>query len=125
MSQSITGFLTRLLISPALLGVIFYLFAILLLRRPPKRINMFYGYRTGRSMLNQDTWDEANRYCALLMRRFGQFSILLGFIAALIVTNFIAMAVVTGIISGGGAILLVFRTENHLSSLFDKNGNRR
>jgi NAD(P)-dependent dehydrogenase (short-subunit alcohol dehydrogenase family) len=56
MSQSITGFLTRLLISPALLGVIFYLFAILLLRRPPKRINMFYGYRTAAS-LPLDTGD--------------------------------------------------------------------
>ncbi|MEP2773553.1 MAG: SdpI family protein [Fulvivirga sp.] len=29
---------------------------------PPKKINMWYGYRTERSMRNQETWDAANSF---------------------------------------------------------------
>ena len=34
---------------------------------PPKRINSIYGYRTPRSMKNQDTWNEANKFSSNLM----------------------------------------------------------
>ena len=125
MPNSLTAFLTRLLVSPALLGLLFYLFATILLRRPPKKINLVYGYRTGRSMRTQETWDEGNRFSSFLMRRFGLFSILVGIVAALIVRNYMIMAIVTGVFSVGGAIILIFRTENHLKALFDDKGNRR
>ena len=41
------------------------------LRWPPRDINALVGYRTARSMRNQDTWDFANRRMALLWRRWG------------------------------------------------------
>ena len=36
-----------------------------------KTINSIVGYRTRRSMKNQQTWDYAHRECGLLWRRWG------------------------------------------------------
>ena len=46
---------------------------------PPREINAVVGYRTRRSMVNQETWDFANRRMALIWRRWG-----LGMLAAAI-----------------------------------------
>jgi uncharacterized membrane protein len=35
-------------------------FPLYFLKRPPKKINSTYGYRTPRSMKNQELWDLAN-----------------------------------------------------------------
>ena len=40
-------------------------------KHPPKNINGFYGYRTSRSMKNQQTWDYAHRVCGKLWLRVG------------------------------------------------------
>jgi len=34
---------------------------------PPKKINRYYGYKTKSSKINQDTWNEANRFAANLL----------------------------------------------------------
>ena len=34
----------------------------LLFRKTPKEINYVYGYRTKRSMMNEETWRFANQY---------------------------------------------------------------
>ena len=39
--------------------------------RPPKTINGLYGYRTARSMKNQQTWRFAHETCGRLWFRFG------------------------------------------------------
>ena len=41
------------------------------LKHPPKTINALYGYRTARSMKNQETWDFAHQHCARLWVRLG------------------------------------------------------
>ena len=41
------------------------------LKRPPKHINSLYGYRTSRSMKNQQTWDFAHQVCGKLWFRVG------------------------------------------------------
>lgn len=51
---------------------------------PPKKINRFYGYRTRLSMINQDTWDFANRFSAN--------TLLIGAVAYLL---FVTLCVVT------------------------------
>lgn len=33
---------------------------------PPKKINIFVGYRTSNSMKNDNAWKEANKYCGKL-----------------------------------------------------------
>lgn len=39
--------------------------------RPPRRINMFCGYRTRRSMASQMAWDEAHRLYGRILLRVG------------------------------------------------------
>ncbi len=43
----------------------------LFMKRPPKRINGIYGYRTKRSMKTQETWDFAHRYLGNLWFKTG------------------------------------------------------
>lgn len=40
-------------------------------KRPPRKINSGYGYRTGRSMQSQETWDFAHAYCGRFWYRAG------------------------------------------------------
>ncbi len=40
-------------------------------RRPPETVNHFYGYRTARSMRNQETWRFAHEACGKLWVRLG------------------------------------------------------
>lgn len=44
---------------------------ILYLKRPVKKINWMYGYRTRRAMENQETWDFAQKYFGNLCWRLG------------------------------------------------------
>jgi len=43
----------KLFFMPFLMGLIFVITALISLRFPPKKINNLYGYRTGKSMKNQ------------------------------------------------------------------------
>ena len=45
-------------------------------KRPPKKINSIYGYRTSRSMKNQDTWNFAHMTCGKIWWKFGWLIIL-------------------------------------------------
>ena len=46
------------LLVPAMMAV----FGLIMARRCPSRINSFFGYRTARSMKNNDTWEFAHRH---------------------------------------------------------------
>ena len=41
------------------------------MRRPPRKINGAYGYRTARSMASQEAWDFAHAYFGRLWKRMG------------------------------------------------------
>ena len=87
---------------------------------PPKSINYLYGYRTRRSMRNQDTWDFANFIGAKMMLWVGISTFIAGVIAYFntpswamgISTFFLIVAVFVGI----------FWCERQLGINFDKNG---
>ena len=51
-------------------------FGLLFIKKPPRRVNSLYGYRTRRSMRNQDTWDFAHQYCGKIWLVCGLVSIL-------------------------------------------------
>ena len=40
-------------------------------KNPPREINSGFGYRTSRSMKNQETWDFAHEYCGRLWNKVG------------------------------------------------------
>ncbi len=54
-------FLMVLLIPGTMIG-----FGAIFRYHPPKERNSLYGYRTGRSMKDQESWDFAHRYCGKL-----------------------------------------------------------
>ena len=64
-----------------LIPALMLLFGWLFLRRPPRRINSIYGYRTARSMQNQETWEFAHRVGGRVWLRTG--AVLLAGAAAL------------------------------------------
>lgn len=100
-----------------LLMYLFYAF-------PPQQTNSIYGYRTNRSMQNQEVWRFANNTSA-------KYMLFISLLTTIMQTLFILM----GYRSADGllisfAILLLFlgwgiwKTEKALNKYFDKNGNK-
>lgn len=74
----------RIGIIPFLVGIIFVITALILLRFPPKKINYFYGYRTSASMTNQERWDFSQKYSAVKMLQLGIYLFAISFLNLLI-----------------------------------------
>jgi len=107
-----------------ILGSIFLILGIVFKMFPPKKINSMLGYRTGTSVRNQDTWDEANMYSAWLLIITGASSVLIGLIC-----HFIFNVLTGYLITAGMSIIIlltgVFLTEAHLKKTFDNDGTRK
>jgi len=124
------GFWIFMFIMVLLIPLTMIFFGRLLFRRTPKEINYVYGYRTKRSMMNEETWRFANQY-------FGKVWYLCGLISAPL--SVIAIAIVFGKEPGtmgtvGGIITMlqmlpligaIVPTESELKKNFDENGKRR
>ena len=90
-------------------------------------INPVSGYRTRRSMQNQQTWDYAQRECGLLWRRWGSTMLVLTVIAMLLF-----MGEDTDHIGVVGSVITVLQmiplflsiaiVEKKLREKFDENG---
>jgi len=122
--ESLPVFLLRLLVSPALPGALFLLLGSLISRHPPKKLNIYYGYRTRRSMLNQDTWTEGNQYSTALIIRLAKPCLLLGIACSLLVPLPVLLFVSAGAVLAIVSLVLIL-TEKRLGMLFDRDGNRR
>ena len=85
---------------------------------PPKNINMLYGYRTTRSMKNQEQWDFSQKYSAKLLILCGVFLILTSNISLLITINNKAKLFISLALIFGSVIFLLFKTENELKKRF-------
>ena len=103
----------------------------MLLAWPPKEINGIVGYRTRRSMVNQDTWDFANRQAGLIWRRWG-----LGMLAAVLAGMLPMLGRVDdGMVYGWGMAILavemivlcvsIVPVERALKRTFHENGSRK
>ena len=100
------------------------------MKSAPGQINMLFGYRTARSMKNQDTWQFAHRYFGMLWYRSG---------LALLPLTIAAMLLLLGknestVGNAGGLICMaqlpvmlyaIVPTERALKKTFDKDGNRK
>ena len=98
-------------------------------RKAPERINMFFGYRTTRSMKNRDTWNFAHEKAGRYWYRAGWAVLVLSVLAMLPAMGKDAETV--GL--WGAAVCCVqcvpmlwvfFVVEGALKRAFDKNGNR-
>ena len=124
------GFWIFMLIVVLLIPLTMLIFGRLLFRRTPKEINYVYGYRTKRSMRNEETWKFANQY-------FGKARYLCGLLSAPL--SVIAIALVFGkgtetVGTVGGTITMIqmiplvgaiIPTEIALKNNFDENGRRK
>lgn len=110
-----------------LLPVIMICTGAALRRRKFSTINPVSGYRTRRSMKNQQTWDYAHRECGLLWRRWGSTMLVLTVIAMLLF-----MGEDTDHIGVVGSVITVLQmiplflsiviVEKKLREKFDENG---
>ncbi|MCL2786472.1 MAG: SdpI family protein [Methanomassiliicoccaceae archaeon] len=88
------------------IGACFAIFGLILYKRPPKKINALYGYRTKRSMSDQKLWDFSQRYSGKLMFTAGVISVIAGMAVWLMFTVTLAVLVLVAIVQ----IVMVFAT---------------
>ncbi len=119
-----------MLIMVLLIPLTMLFFGWLLFRRTPKEVNYVYGYRTKRSMMNEETWRFANQYFGKVWYLCGLISVPLSVIATALVfgkgTETVGM--IGGIITMLQMIPLVgaiISTESALKKNFDENGRRK
>lgn len=103
-----------------LMSLLFYLFY----KFPPKKINNMYGYRTNRSMQNQEVWSYANKISTKLLLNY---SLLICFIQIIFI--FKDPNSETLLLTSWGILILflglgIWKTEIELNKHFDKNGNK-
>jgi uncharacterized membrane protein len=65
------------IITSAALGIVFVITGYIFFKKPPKKINHLYGYRTSSSMKTQERWDFAQKHSAKLIYRYGIYMILI------------------------------------------------
>ena len=124
------GFRIFMLIVVLLIPLTMLFFGWLLFRRTPKEISYVFGYRTKRSMRNEETWKFANQYFGKLWYLCGLLSVPLSVIAIAIVfgKGLGTVGTVGGIITMLQMLPLIgaiVPTESELKKNFDENGKRR
>ena len=113
------------LLMPLVMIILGHCFA----KKPPRKINAAFGYRTAMSMKNKDTWEFAHKYFGKIWEAFGWFLLL---VSAVIMFFALGKGItMVGIIGGAvSAVQLVvvigtlLFTEIVLKKNFDKNGKR-
>ena len=100
-----------------LMSIIFYFF-------PPKKINYIYGYRTNRTMLNDDIWNFAySLFCVTLLKYSGVallVMILMIFINEPLMNSWLPMAFMIFTL-----LIAIISVEKKLNEEFDNEGNRK
>ena len=125
MTMWITMTATALLV-PAVMVV----FGAVFLKKPPKKINGWYGYRTSRSMASQAAWDFAHRICAEIWIRWG---LVLLIVSALALAAIVPLGQQRAVWASTWICLLqlipllgsIVPVERALKKTFDQDGNRR
>lgn len=80
---------------PLLTGIIFIIAGFIMYNFPPKKINMFYGYRSISSMKSQERWDFSQKYSAKELMKFGMITLTFCFFGLLdFPENFINIIVI-------------------------------
>lgn len=62
---------TRIGIISLLVGIVLIILSLVMYKFPPKKINIFYGYRTAASMKSQQAWDFAQKNSTAKMFQLG------------------------------------------------------
>lgn len=104
-----------------LCGAIFIIVAIVMYTFPPKKINNFYGYRTGSSMKSQEHWDFSQKYASIQMAKAGMLMILLSFLGKLYpLEENVYQTAASIVIALAATIFLLLSTEKAIKKRFEK-----
>jgi uncharacterized membrane protein len=103
-------------------GILITLLGWIYMKFPPKRINQLYGYRTRRSMANQEIWDFANVLGAKMIFYLGLALLSLGTILYffLPIETIFLITIFTLLF---GLAVGFYWCETQLNKRFDKNGH--
>lgn len=101
-------------------GLITLIAGRILIKFPPKSINMLYGYRTASSMKSQEAWDFAQVYSARLMTRLAVYLILGSFLFLLFDVSEIQAMIIGLPLVVIVAFSLIFFTERAIKKRFKK-----
>ena len=99
-------------------------------KKPPQKVNGFYGYRTSRSMKNQDTWDFAQRYMGKVWWKWGWIMlppVVLVQALTLLCPDTESMSIWALVLMAAELAVLmaaISPVEQALKQNFDKDGNR-
>lgn len=99
-------------------GVIFFLCAIVMKYKPPKKINMWYGYRTSLSMSSERAWNLAQQHSAKSMFKYSFLQMVVGLISGyflitekyVLVTLMIELVVLLPLFT----LMMILSTHNYL-----------
>ena len=126
MGYKIFLFIMLLLVPAVMVG-----FGAYFMKRAPKKINYVFGYRTARSMKNEDTWKFAHKLIGKIWFVCGTVLLVVGTASFFTFTankNENAASIASLVILGVQLLVLmcsIIPTESALKKTFDENGNRR
>lgn len=126
MGYKIFMFIMLLLIPAVMVG-----FGAYFMRRAPKKINYVFGYRTARSMKNEDTWKFAHKLIGKIWLVCGTVLLVGGVVFFFVFTSGKdenAASIASLVILGVQLLVLmcsIIPTEIALKKTFDENGNRK
>lgn len=124
------GFWAYMLTMTLLLPTVMLVFGICFAKKAPRNINLWFGYRTERSMKNRDTWEFAHHACGQLWKTIGAVGIPVTAIAMLpAFGKSVSFVGIYGLVIVGiqlaAVIGSVFAVESALKKTFDEQGNRK
>ena len=118
-----------ILLTDLLVHIIILICGIASWKYPPKQINSLLGYRTKRSMQNQETWNFANTYCGQLFVKYGiGMSILMVIVHIPLIhcdaTNLEYFSLICMLIQVIALFIPIYLTEKELQKQFDSSGKK-
>lgn len=124
------GFWIFMLVVNLMIPVVMIGFGRYFMKTAPREINTLFGYRTARSMKNQDTWVFAHKYCGKIWSVTGLVMLPVTLVLMLLIygKSEDTIGLVGGAITFAQIIPLIVAivpTERALKKNFDENGNRR
>ena len=123
------GFYIFMFVMSLVIPAVMIIIGAFFLKRPPKKINGIYGYRTALSRKSQETWDFAHHYSGRLYLIIGLIMVIPSVIVMLLACGR-DMDTVGWIVGGVELVQCVFLilpiifTELALRRNFDENGRK-
>jgi len=102
-----------------LTGMTYVIAGFVMQKKPPKKINNLYGYRTKRSMKSQEHWDFAQKFSAKAMIQWGSLLCLIACLNFVFPMNEIAASIGAVVLTIVFALIPLYYTEKEMKERFD------